>query len=133
MTKLIIILFAIFEFIFYTFFMVLISEITITSALLKLIAHFASLIIISIILYFLIKLILNKLGLKSKKYIYLICLGNLIFGIIFPLILITIIPNEKFTIFALLLIISTCYYGIFINIIISLLNHFLTNRRKKQG
>lgn len=113
--------------------MVLLSEITITSALLKLIVHFASLIIISIVLYFLIKFILNKISLKSKKYIYLICLWNLILGIIFPLLLITIIPNEKFTIFALLLIISTGYYGVFINIIISLLNHFLTNRRKKQG
>ena len=130
MEKFLIILFAIFEYIFYTFFMVLIEEIMIDNAILKLIIHFSSLTIISIVLYYIIRFLLDKLKLKSKKYIYKICIWNLIIGIVFPLLLIIIIPNENFTLFAFILIISTCYYGIFINLLLCILNYFLTNRKK---
>jgi hypothetical protein len=129
MKKFIIIALSIFEFIFYTFFMFLIESITIESSILKLLLHFSSLILISVILYFIIHFILNKINLKAKKHIFQICIWNIIVGIVFPILLIIIIPNDTFTTFAFLLIVCTLYYGIFINICISLLNQFLTNRR----
>jgi len=70
MEKFLIILFAIFEFIFYTFFMVVSKEIVLINPLLKLLIHFSSLTVISIFLYYLMKIILSKLKLKSKKIIY---------------------------------------------------------------
>lgn len=131
MKKFIKVILAIFEFIFYTYFMVLVGELETNNQLLILVVHFLSLLIISIILYYIIRFILKKLDLKSKRDIYEVCLLNIGIGLIFPIILIILIPNVNFTTFALVMLISTGYYGILINIIIALLNHFLTNRQKK--
>ncbi len=130
MERIVVILLAILEFIFYTFTMVLVGSITISQSLLKLLVHFATLTITSILLYFFIRFLLNKIHLKSKKYINQVCLWNIVLGILFPILLIIIIPNEKFTIFAILLIVCTLYYGLFVNICLLLLNFFLTNRKK---
>lgn len=128
MERLFKILIAVFSFIFYTFFMVLIDSITISNSILEFIVHFGSLVIVAFILYFIIKFILKKLNLLSRKNIYQIVLWNLVIGLIFPVVLIILIPNEKFTIFSFMLIVSTLYYGIIIDIIISLLNHFKTKQ-----
>lgn len=130
MQKVVVIFLSILEFIIYTAWMVLIGSFTIDSAILKLILHFASLLIISILIYYVLHFILSKINWKSKKYIYQVCIMNIILGIIFPIVLIILIPNEGFTIFAFLLIVCTCYYGLFVNLCISILNYFLTNRRK---
>lgn len=130
MEKLVVISLSIFELILYIFLMILVGSLTIDNSILKLFFHFSSLTIISILIYYLMHFILTKLNFKAKKYIYEICIWNIIIGIIFPIVLIILIPNEKFTIFAFLLIICTLYYGFYINIAISLLNYFLTNRRK---
>lgn len=133
MPKFLVILFAIFETIFYTFVMVLINGIVITNVFLQLVVHFLSLTIISFLFYFFIHFLLNKLNWKAKKYIYQICIWNLIVGLIFPVVLIILIPNDKFTIFAEILLVSTLYYGLFVNICIALWNYFFTNRKKKLG
>jgi len=52
---------AIFEFLFYTLLMVLIGSINIENQVLKLLLHFGAILLISVILYFLIRYILKKL------------------------------------------------------------------------
>ena len=100
MHKFIIISLAIFEFLFYTVIMVLVGSIPLTSNILKIIIHFVSIITISFILYFLIKLILKKLKMNIKKYLYLIPLWNFLIGTIFISLLAAIIPSEKFFYFS---------------------------------
>ena len=68
---------------------------------------------------------------KAKKYIYYIVIWNLILGLIAPVLLIIIIPSEILTTFAFLVLVSSVYYGILINVVICFLNYFLTNRKKK--
>ncbi len=125
------IILAIIEFIVYTYLMVLVGSIEIDNSVISLILHFASLTIISFILYYLLHFILRKLKFYAKKDIYQVCLYNIGVGIVFPIVLIILIPNESFTTFAMLMIVSTGYYGIFVNILISIWNYFLTNRRIK--
>lgn len=129
MEVLIKIILAIFETLFYTFLMVEVGSLNISNQIVSLLIHFISLSVISLLLYFIIHFILKKLNLKAKKHLYHICIYNIVVGLIFPIILIIIIPNKKFEIFAGIMLVSTLYYGIFINILIALFNHFLTNRR----
>ena len=131
MKKLIVVLSSIFELIFYTFFMVLIGSIPFTNKILELVVHFLGLALVAFLFYFLIRFILNKLDMKAKKYIYYIVIWNLILGLIAPVLLIIIIPSETLTTFAFLVLVSTVYYGIFINVAICFFNYFLTNRKKK--
>ena len=131
MKKLIVVLSSIFELIFYTFFMVLIGSIPFTNKILELVVHFLGLALVAFLFYFLIRFILNKLDMKAKKYIYYIVIWNLILGLIAPVLLIIIIPSEILTTFAFLVLVSTVYYGIFINVAICFCNYFLTNRKKK--
>ena len=131
MKKLIVVLSSIFELIFYTFFMVLIGSIPFTNKILELVVHFLGLALVAFLFYFLIRFILNKLDMKAKKYIYYIVIWNLILGLIAPVLLIVIIPSETLTTFAFLVLVSTVYYGIFINVAICFFNYFLTNRKKK--
>ena len=131
MKKLIIVLSSVFELIFYTFFMVLIGSIPITNKALELVVHFLGLALAALIFYFLIRFILNMLDMKAKKYIYYIVIWNLILGLIAPVLLILIIPSENLTTFAFLVLVSSVYYGILINVVICFLNYFLTNRKKK--
>ena len=131
MKKLIIGLSSVFELIFYTFFMVLIGSIPITNKALELVVHFLGLALAALIFYFLIRFILNMLDMKAKKYIYYIVIWNLILGLIAPVLLILIIPSEILTTFAFLVLVSSVYYGILINVVICFLNYFLTNRKKK--
>ena len=131
MKKLIIGLSSVFELIFYTFFMVLIGSIPITNKALELVVHFLGLALVALIFYFLIRFILNMLDMKAKKYIYYIVIWNLILGLIAPVLLILIIPSEILTTFAFLVLVSSVYYGIRINVVICFLNYFLTNRKKK--
>ncbi len=125
------IILAILETFLYTFFMIQIGSIEISNKIVSLLVHFISLSLISLILYFIIHFILSKLNLKAKKHLYHICIYNLFIGLIFPILLIIIIPNEKFEIFAMLMLVSTLYYGIFVNILLALFNYFLTNRKRK--
>ena len=133
MKKLIIVLSSIFEFIFYTFGMVLIGSIPITNKALELLVHFLGLVLVALIFYFVIRFIFEKLDMKAKKYIYFVVILNLVLGAIAPVFLIIIIPSEFLTNLAFLVLVSTVYYGIFINIVICFLNYFLTNRIKKLG
>ncbi len=126
-------LLAIFEFLFYTFFMVLLSDIDIKSELIKLLLHFVLLAIISIILYFLIRFILTKLKMNVKRYIYLIVVWNLIIGLVIPALMMVIIPNESLITLGVIVMVSTAYYGIFVNVLICFMNAFLSNRQKKIG
>ena len=131
MKKLIIGLSSVFELIFYTFFMVLIGSIPITNKALELVVHFLGLALVALIFYFLIRFILNMLDMKAKKYIYYIVIWNLILGLIAPVFFFFIIPSEILTTFAFLVLVSSVYYGILINVVICFLNYFLTNRKKK--
>ena len=70
---------------------------------------------------------------KAKKYIYYVVICNLIMGLIVPVLLLIIIPNDTLFVFLFIVLISAVYYGIFINIVVCFLNYFLTNRRKKLG
>ena len=133
MKRFIIILSSVFEFIFYTFFMVLIDGIEITNQVFDLLIHFIGLVVVALVFYFLIRIILSKLDMKDKKYIYYLIAWNLGLTLIAPILLIFIIPSEYLTNLAFLVLISAVYYGILINIIIALLNTFLTNRGKKLG
>lgn len=126
MNKFIIISLSIFEFLFYTLLMVLIGSIPLTSDLIKVLLHFASIIVISIILYFIIKIILNKLKMNIKKYLYLIPLWNILIGTIFVGLLAAILPSEKIFYFSFAIIVSTIYYGLFINALIVIFNFFFT-------
>lgn len=129
MKKFIIVVSSIFELVFYTFFMVLLGNIEIMNAGLDLLVHFLSLIVVAGAFYFLIRFLFHKLGMRSKKDIYYVVV-NLMLGLIAPILLIILIPNETLTNFAFLVLLSVVYYGFLINFIICLFNHFLTNRRK---
>ena len=131
MKKLVVVLSSIFELVFYTFFMVLIESIPFTNKVLELVIHFLGLVLVAFAFYFLIRFLLSKLDMKAKKYIYYIVIGNLILGLIAPLLLIIIIPSEILTTFAFLILVSAVYYGILINVAISFFNYLLTNRKKK--
>jgi len=96
--------------------MVLIGSINIENQVLKLLLHFGAILLISVILYFLIRYILKKLKMDIKKSLYLIVVWNLVLGLLFPGIFATIIPSEKIFLFSMMIIVSTIYYGIFINI-----------------
>ena len=133
MKKFIVVLSSIFELVFYTFFMVLIGNVNITNQVISLIVHLLSMIVVASLFYFLIRFIFSKLEMKAKKYIYYMVIANFIVGAIVPVFLIIIIPNEALTTFAFLMVVSTIYYGIFINLVICILNYFLTNRHKKMG
>lgn len=128
MKKFIILLLAILEFVLYTFLMVLVESITIENNFLKIIVHLLALALVAVLIYYLYKFILKKLKYFAKTTMYMISIINLVFGLIFPCLLIILIPNEKFTIFATILLISTIYYGVIINIIFCILNHFLTKQ-----
>ncbi len=130
MKKFIIVVSSIFELVFYTFFMVLLGNIEIMNAGLDLLVHFLSLIVVAGAFYFLIRFLFHKLGMRSKKDIYYVVVVNLMLGLIAPILLIILIPNETLTNFAFLVLLSVVYYGFLINFIICLFNHFLTNRRK---
>ena len=133
MKKLMVFLAAIFEFIYYTFFMVVIGNINITNKVIDLSMHFLSLIVIAVTFYYLLRFVFKKLGFIAKKYIYYVVICNLIMGLIVPVLLLIIIPNDTLFVFLFIVLISAVYYGIFINIVICFLNYFLTNRRKKLG
>ena len=130
MKKFIIALSAIFEFIFYTFFMVLIGLIPISNKILELLLHFIGLFLVAILFYLIIRFLFQKLDMKAKKYIYYVGILNLVLGIFAPILLIIIIPNETLTLFAFLVLISSVYYGILINVLIFFFNYFLTNKKK---
>ena len=130
MKKFIIFVSSIFELVFYTFFMVLLGNIEIMNAGLDLLIHFLSLIVVAGVFYFLIHFLFHKLGLRAKKDIYYVVVMNLLLGMVAPILLIILIPNETLTNFAFLILLSVVYYGFLINFIICLFNHFLTNRRK---
>ena len=130
MKKFIIALSAIFEFIFYTFFMVLIGLIPINNKILELFLHFIGLFLVAILFYLIIRFLFQKLDMKAKKYIYYVGILNLVLGIFAPILLIIIIPNETLTLFAFLVLISSVYYGILINVLIFFFNYFLTNKKK---
>ena len=130
MKKFIIALSAIFEFIFYTFFMVLIGLIPISNKILELLLHFIGLFLVPILFYLIIRFLFQKLDMKAKKYIYYVGILNLVLGIFAPILLIIIIPNETLTLFAFLVLISSVYYGILINVLIFFFNYFLTNKKK---
>ena len=130
MKKFIIVVSSIFELVFYTFFMVLLGNIEIMNAGLDLLVHFLSLIVVAGAFYFLIRFLFHKLGMRSKKDIYYVVVMNLLLGMVAPILLIILIPNETLTNFAFLILLSVVYYGFLINFIICLFNHFLTNRRK---
>ena len=130
MKKFIIALSAIFEFIFYTFFMVLIGLIPINNKILELLLHFIGLFLVAILFYLIIRFLFQKLDMKAKKYIYYVGILNLVLGIFAPILLIIIISNETLTWFAFLVLISYVYYGILINVLIFFFNYFLTNKKK---
>ena len=130
MKKFIIALSAIFEFIFYTFFMVLIGLIPINNKILELLLHFIGLFLVAILFYLIIRFLFQKLDMKAKKYIYYVGILNLVLGIFAPILLIIIIPNETLTLFAFLVLISSVYYGILINVFVFFFNYFLTNKKK---
>lgn len=133
MQKFLIVLSSIFEFVFYTFLMVLIDSIPITNSFLSFFVHFLSLIIVAFLFYLLIRFIFRKLEMRSKKDLYYVAIWNVILGAFAPVLLIVIIPSEILTTFSFLILVSAIYYGIFINILFCLFNHFLTNRKKKMG
>lgn len=126
MNKLFVFLFCVFEFFFYTLFMVLVESLTINNVVLKSVVHFLSLVIISGLLYVIMKFIIKKLKLNVKKMLYLIPIWNLVLGLVAPVLVLVIIPSETLATLAVVLMISTVYYGLFINITLCILNLFGT-------
>lgn len=126
MNKLFVFLFCVFEFFFYTLFMVLVESLTINNVVLKSVVHFLSLVIISGLLYVIMKFIIKKLKLNVKKMLYLIPIWNLVLGLVAPVLVLVIIPSETLSTLAVVLMISTVYYGLFINITLCILNLFGT-------
>lgn len=126
MKKYIICILAIFETIFYTFGMVLVSNFTITNKSLIFIINSITLAGISILIYFLYRFILNKLKYPLKPNLYYISLFNILFGLLVPVILMIIIPNETFSILMFTILIATFFYGILSNLFISILNYFFS-------
>ena len=130
MKKLVVGLSAIFELLFYTFFMVLIGSIEINNGLLAFLVHILASLVIALSFYYLIRFIFIKLDMRAKLYIYYLAVCNIIIGGILPVFLIIIIPSEVLTNFAFIILVCTIYYGILINIFLCLLNAVLTNRQK---
>lgn len=126
MKKYIICILAIFETIIYTFGMVLVSNFTITNKSLIFIINSITLVGISILIYFLYRFILNKLKYPLKPNLYYISLFNILFGLLVPVILMIIIPNETFSILMFTILIATFFYGILSNLFISILNYFFS-------
>lgn len=126
MKKYIICILAIFETIIYTFGMVLVSNLTITNKSLIFIINSITLIGISILIYFLYRFILNKLKYPLKPNLYYISLFNILFGLLVPVILMIIIPNETFNLLMFTILIATFFYGILSNLFISILNYFFS-------
>ena len=110
--------------------MVLIGLIPISNKILELLLHFIGLFLVAILFYLIIRFLFQKLDMKAKKYIYYVGILNLVLGIFAPILLIIIIPNETLTLFAFLVLISSVYYGILINVLIFFFNYFLTNKKK---
>lgn len=106
--------------------MVLVESLTINNVVLKSVVHFLSLIIISGLLYVIMKFIIKKLKLNVKKMLYLIPIWNLVLGLVAPVLVLVIIPSETLATLAVVLMISTVYYGLFINITLCILNLFGT-------
>ena len=111
--------------------MVLVGLLPVNNKILELLIHFLCLFLVTMLFYYLIRFLFNKLDMKAKKYIYYVGIMNLVLGIIAPIILIFIIPNEILTLFVFLVLISTAYYGIIINVVLFFFNYFLTNKRRK--
>ena len=63
MQKFVVVISSIFEFVFYTFFMVLIGSIPFTNKLLELFVYFVSLLVVALAFYFLLRFLFSKLGL----------------------------------------------------------------------
>lgn len=126
MNKFFVVIFSYFEFFFYTLMMVLVESVNITNVGLKVLVHFASLSIISVMLYFIMKFLLTKLNRNVKRFLYLIPIWNLVLGLAFPFLVLAIIPSEALATIAVVFIVSTAYYGLFINITLCILNLFWT-------
>ena len=133
MEKFIVFLSSVFEFIFYTFLMVLIGCIPINNQALKLLVHFLGLIFVAFFFYILIRFIFNKLDMRAKKYIYYVASLNILIGLIAPVIMIIILPNDTLFVICFLSLLSTICYGIFINVVICFLNYFFTNKKSIIG
>ncbi len=127
MKKFVLTLLAIFELLFYTVFMVLLDNIPITYKILDLLVHFISLIVVAFVFYLLIRLLFKKIK-YLKKDIYLVVVINLMVSLILPVILMIIIPSDSVRTFLFLILVSAFYYGILINVFISLFNYFLTKK-----
>lgn len=127
MKKFILTLLAIFELLFYTVFMVLLDSIPITYKILDLFVHFISLVVVAFVFYLLIRLLFKKIK-YLKKDIYLVVVINLMVSLILPVILMIIIPSDSVSTFLFLILVSAFYYGILINVFISLFNYFLTKK-----
>lgn len=133
MKKFILIISSILETIFYTSLMILIESINITNPILDIFVAFIGLLIVSFLFYFLIRFIFQKIGLKSKKYIYYVASLNILIGLIAPVIMIIILPNDTLFVICFLSLLSTICYGIFINVVICFLNYFFTNKKNIIG
>lgn len=120
-------LLAIFEFIFYTLLMVLVNSIEIKVKFLKVLEHFGALVGISLILYFLFRFILGKLQVNVRRYLYLVVVLNLVIGLLGPAVILIILPNEFLFGLGMIMMVGTLYYGLIVNLIICMLNLFLTN------
>lgn len=127
MKKFVLTLLAIFELLFYTVFMVLLDSIPITYKILDLLVHFISLIVVAFVFYLLIRLLFKKIK-YLKKDIYLVVVINLMVSLILPVILMIIIPSDSVSTLLFLILVSAFYYGILINVFISLFNYFLTKK-----
>ncbi len=128
-----IILLSIFEFVFYTFFMVLVSIINIKSIFLKTTLTYLSLFLVSLILYFLLRNILKKINMPPEKNLYLIPILNVVISFTIATLLVKLFPkNIGTSMIALLIYMSLIYYGILINLIICILNFFLTKSSKSR-
>ena len=133
MKKFILIISSILETIFYTSLMILIESINITNPILNIFVAFIGLLIVSFLFYFLIRFIFQKIGLKSKKYIYYVASLNILIGLIAPVIMIIILPNDTLFVICFLCFLSTICYGIFINVVICFLIYFFTNKKNIIG
>ena len=127
MKRLVAIFLAIFEFIFYTFFMLLVSSIDIKIKFLKVVVYFGALVGISLVLYFLMRFILSKIDVNVRRYLYLVVVLNLLMGIIGPAVILVILPNKFLFGLGMVMMVGTLYYGLIVNMMICMLNLFFTN------
>ncbi len=127
MKRLVAIFLAIFEFIFYTFFMLLVSSIDIKIKFLKVVVYFGALVGISLVLYFLMRFILSKIDVNVRRYLYLVVVLNLLMGIIGPAVILVILPNKFLFGLGMVMMVGTLYYGLIVNLMICMLNLFFTN------